>query len=46
MIAVTNSKGPDFDFGMETDYAGSFSVADAATDSLNSHNHLFSCLTN
>lgn len=34
IIAVSNSKGPDFDFGMETDYTGSFSVADAGTDSL------------
>jgi len=35
MIAISNSKGPDFDFGMETDYTGSLSVTDSATDSLN-----------
>jgi hypothetical protein len=32
IIVVSNSKGLDFDFGMETDYTGSFSVAAAATD--------------
>ena len=35
VVAVSNWKGLDFDFGMETDYTGSFPVADAATDSLN-----------
>jgi hypothetical protein len=33
VIAVLNSKGRDFDFGMETDYAGS-SVADTAAGSV------------